>query len=179
MKPISAARLAHARRQKETAQGSNRVGKTAVMGVLERKGKVRTSVLPDVYRSTLQGKVKDHVEPGSKVFTDASSGYTGLHAEYIHNVIDHATAYIKGNVHTKGLENFWSLLKRGLKGTYISTEPFHLFRYLDAQSFRFNTRATKDNFVDDADRFELALSQVAGKRLTFAEVTGKVGETKN
>jgi transposase-like protein len=174
-----AARFMHADKKKRLKGATGWVGKTAVMGVLERKGKVRTSVLPNVYRSTLQDKVKENVELGSKVFTDASSGYTGLHAEYIHNVIDHAQAYVKGNIHTNGLENFWSLLKRGLKGTYISAEPFHLFRYLDEQSFRFNNRATKDNFVDDADRFELALSQVAGKRLTFAEVTGKVGETKN
>lgn len=111
------------------------MGKTAVMGVLARKGKVRTRELPNVYRSTLQETVKEHVEPGSKVFADASSGYSGLHAEYIHNVIDHATACVKGNVHTNGLENFWSLLKRGLKGTCISTEPFHLFRYLCEQSF--------------------------------------------
>ncbi len=175
-----AARFMHADRKKRMICGKTGwVGKTAVMGVLERKGKVRASVVPDVYRSTLQGAVRKHVAPGSQVFTDASSGYTGLEAEYIHNVIDHAEAYVKGNVHTNGLENFWSLLKRGLKGTYISAEPFHLFRYLDEQSFRFNNRATKDNFVSDADRFQLALSQVAGKRLTFAEVTGKDGQIQS
>jgi transposase-like protein len=155
------------------------IGKVAVMGVLERKGKVRTSVLPDTYRSTLQGKVRETVEAGAKVYTDAASGYSGLDAQYIHNVIDHATAYVKGNIHTNGLENYWSLLKRGLKGTYVSTEPFHLFRYLDEQAFRFNNRATKDNPMDDGDRFQLALSQIAGKRLTFNEVTGKVGESAN
>jgi hypothetical protein len=93
-------------------------------------------------------------------------------------MIDHAEAYVDGKVHTNGLENFWSLLKRGLKGTYISVEPFHLFRYLDEQTWRYNQRATKDNPMDDGDRFRLALSQIAGKRLTFAEVTGKVGETR-
>jgi transposase-like protein len=174
-----AARFMHADKKKRLKGATGWVGKTAVMGVLERKGKVRASVVPNVYRSTLQGKVKEHVEPGAKLFTDASSGYTGLHAEYIHNVIDHATAYVKGNIHTNGLENFWSLLKRGLKGTYISAEPFHLFRYLDEQSFRFNNRATKEQFIGDADRFELALSQVAGKRLTFAEVTGKDGKIQS
>jgi transposase-like protein len=174
-----AARFMHKDKKARHKGATGWVGKVAVMGVLERKGKVRTSVLPNVYQFTLQGQVRDHVEPGSRVYTDASSGYTGLEAQYIHNVIDHAEAYVKGNVHTNGLENFWSLLKRGLKGTYISTEPFHLFRYLDEQSFRFNNRATKDNCVDDSDRFQLALSQIAGKRLTFAEVTGKVGETNN
>jgi transposase-like protein len=155
------------------------IGKVAVMGVLERKGKVHTSVLPNVNRSTLQDKVRDHVEPGSVLFTDAATQYDGLAARYIHAVIDHAEAYVKGNIHTNGLENYWSLLKRGLKGTYISTEPFHLFRYLDEQAYRYNNRATKDNPMDDGDRFQLALSQIAGKRLTFKEVTGKVGETNN
>ena len=84
---------------------------------------------------------------------------------------------MNGKIHTNGLENFWSLLKRGLKGTYISVEPFHLFRYLDEQAWRYNNRATKERKVTDADRFNLAVSQVVGKRLTFAEVTGKVGET--
>ena len=90
-------------------------------------------------------------------------------------MIDHAEAYVDGKVHTNGLENFWSLLKRGMKGTYVSVEPFHLFRYLDEQALRYNNRATKDNPMNDGDRFHLALSQIAGKRLTFAEVTGKVG----
>jgi len=101
----------------------------------------------------------------------------GLNQKFQHEVIDHAERYVKGNVHTNGLENFWSLLKRGLKGTYVSTEPFHLFRYLDEQAFRYNNRATKDNPVNDGDRFEMAMSRIIGKRLTLAEVTGKVGET--
>jgi hypothetical protein len=88
-------------------------------------------------------------------------------------VIDHAAKYVDGRVHTNGLENFWSLLKRGISGTYVSVEPFHLFRYLDEQTFRYNNRKDMDN----ADRFQLALSQIVGKRLTYAEVTGKVGET--
>jgi len=104
-------------------------------------------------------------------------GYRGLDADYMHQVIDHAIAYVDGKIHTNGLENFWSLLKRALGGTYVSVEPFHLFRYLDEQSFRYNNRATKDNPLNDADRFSAVLSQVAGKRLTYAEVTGKVGET--
>jgi hypothetical protein len=97
----------------------------------------------------------------------------------VHEFVDHAERYVSGKVHTNGLENFWSLLKRGLKGTYVSTEPFHLFRYLDEQAFRYNNRATKNNPMNDGDRFELAMSQIVGKRLTFAEVTGKVGETIN
>jgi hypothetical protein len=83
---------------------------------------------------------------------------------------------VDGAVHTNGMENYWSLLKRGVKGTYVSVEPFHLFRYLDEQAFRFNNRGNKENRINDADRFDLGLSQIAGKRLTFAEVTGKDGK---
>ena len=100
-------------------------------------------------------------------------GYRGLDADYMHGVIDHAIAYVDGKIHTNGLENFWSLLKRALGGTYVSVEPFHLFRYLDEQSFRYNNRKS----MNDADSFSIVLSQVSGKRLTYKEVTGKVGET--
>ena len=96
--------------------------------------------------------------------------------EYAHKVVDHAEKYVDGQVHTNGLENFWSLLKRGISGTYVSVEPFHLFRYLDEQVFRYNNRATKSN-VTDADRFDMAVRKIFGKRLTFAELTGKLCET--
>ena len=99
--------------------------------------------------------------------------YRGLPEHYTHEFVNHLEKYVNGRVHTNGLENFWSLLKRGISGTYVSVEPFHLFRYLDEQMFRFNNR--KD--MDDAGRFDLAVSQIVGKRLTFAELTGKVGET--
>ncbi len=110
------------------------------------------------------------MEPGTQVFTDAYTAYTGLSADYVHNVIDHAKAYAIENVHTNGLENYWSLLKRTIKGTYISVEPFHLFRYLDEQAFRFNTHRD----MNDGERFEMALAQVVGKRLTYQRLTGKV-----
>jgi hypothetical protein len=74
--------------------------------------------------------------------TDAWGGYRGLNGEYVHEVVDHAIEYVDGTVHTNGVENFWSLLKRTLKGTYVNVEPFHLFRYLDEQAFRFNLRET-------------------------------------
>jgi len=101
-------------------------------------------------------------------------GYSGLDREFAHKVVDHAVEYVHGRVHTNGMENFWSLLKRGLNGTYVSVEPFHLFRYVDEQAFRFNNRRD----MDESDRFDLAVRQIVGKRLTWAEVTGKVGETK-
>jgi transposase-like protein len=145
--------------------------KTAVMGILERGGKVRAVVVPNRRRSALQTEVRKHVEAGAALYSDALQSYAGLATEYAHQVVDHATQYVDGRVHTNGLENFWSLLKRGISGTYVSVEPFHLFRYLDEQMFRFNNR--KD--LDDAGRFNLAVSQIVGKRLTFAELTGKVG----
>jgi len=121
----------------------------------------------------LQAEVRKHVEAGSALYTDALLSYDGLASEYAHQVIDHAVQYVDGRVHTNGLENFWSLLKRGISGTYVSVEPFHLFRYLDEQSFRYNNRATPDNPINDHDRFMLALSQIAGRRLTYRHLTGK------
>ena len=160
-----------------SGRGKHMADKSAVMGILERGGHIRTHVIPDRSSETLQGLVREHVTAGAAIFTDELHGYWGLNKEYEHQIIDHAVKYVDGRVHTNGLENFWSLLKRGLHGTYVAVEPFHLFRYLDEQAFRYNNRATKDNPLTDADRFHLALSQIAGKRLTFAEVTGKVGET--
>ena len=116
--------------------------------------------------------IREHVEAGAAIFTDELLSYDGLSEDYKHAVINHAVEYVNGNVHANTMENFWSLLKRGLHGTYVSVEPFHLFRYLDEQAFRYNTR--KD--MNDAERFGLAVSQITGKRLTYAELTGKVGE---
>jgi transposase-like protein len=147
------------------------------MGILERGGKVRTTVITSRKKKELQAEVRKHVEAGAALYTDALLSYEGLEGEYAHKVVDHAVQYVDGRIHTNGLENFWSLLKRRINGTYVSVEPFHLFRYLDEQSFRYNNRATEDNPLTDADRFRLALSQIAGKRVTFAEVTGKVNET--
>ncbi len=160
-------------------KGTGGRDKTLVVGFLERSGKVRTSVPGNRRKKTMHKEVKQNVGVGSILFTDALPSYNDLESDYAHKVIDHAVAYVDGAVHTNGMENYWSLLKRGIKGTYVSVEPFHLFRYLDEQAFRFNNRATKDNPMNDADRFDLALSQIAGKRLTFAEVTGKVGLTTN
>ena len=167
------ARNMHADKRKAIG-GTGGMGKVAVMGLLERHGEIRAAVIPDTQRKTLHARIRENVEPGSQVFTDALLGYLGMDAHYIHNVIDHAEAYAKGNIHTNGLENFWSLLKRGIKGTYISVEPFHLFRYLDEQAFRFNNRATKENPLNDSDRFDFVVRQIIGKRLTWDKLTGKV-----
>jgi transposase-like protein len=154
-------------------------GKAVVMGMLERDiRKVRAKVIPDVTRETLQNEILNQIEKKSTVYTDRATGYDRLKTqEFVHENVNHVEEYVRGQVHTQGIENFWSLLKRGLKGTYVAVEPFHLDRYVDEQVFRYNNRATKDNPLVDLDRFMLAVSQIAGKRLTYAELTGKVGET--
>jgi transposase-like protein len=148
-------------------------GKTIVVGVLERGGNVRTQVVENRERKAVQTIVRENVEPGSELYTDDWSAYFGLSSEYAHQIINHADTYVDGKIHTNGLENFWSLLKRGLKGTYVSVEPFHLFRYLDEQMFRYNNRATHKNPLNDFDRFKMALSQITGKRLTYKHLIGK------
>jgi hypothetical protein len=158
--------------KKAKITGTGGAGKAIVMGLLDRKTKkVRLRHIPDVQQKTVQGFVREHIEGGSYVFTDAFAGYYGLDREYIHQVIDHAETYVQGNVHTNAIENFWSLLKRGLKGTYVSVEPFHLFRYLDEQAYRFNERTR-----NDGERFIGVLQGVMGKRVTNDKLTGKTEE---
>jgi transposase-like protein len=142
-------------------------GKAIVAAVLERGGKVRAKVVDKRRKSQLQSLVRENVEPGSALYSDALKSYDGLAGEFEHQVIDHAIAYVDGQVHTNGMENFWSLLKRGIRGTYVSVEPYHLFRYVDEQAFRFNNRK-----LTDAERFDSVMSQVVGKRLTYEELIG-------
>src|SRR5438067_4132568 len=163
------ARNMHVSERKRRITGTGTKNKTAVVGILERGGTIRASVVPSRRKAVLQEEVRRHVTAGAALYSDALKSYEGLATEYAHQVVDHACQYVDGRVHTNGLENFWSLLKRGISGTYVSVEPFHLFRYLDEQMFRFNNR--KD--LDDAGRFDLAVSQIVGKRITFAQLTGK------
>jgi transposase-like protein len=168
------ARNMHAKKRRERMQGrkGGSMHLTAVQGLLQRNGaehsKVILKAVKSVRKSTVQKNVREYVLKGSQVFTDPLQSYKGLRDEYNHQVIDHAVSYAEGKIHTNGLENFWSLLKRTVKGTYVNVEPFHLFRYLDEQSFRFNER--KDT---DAGRFLKAVAGVVGKGLTFAKLTGK------
>jgi transposase-like protein len=143
-------------------------GKAIVSAVLERHGEVRAKVIPNRRKKAVQSHVREHVEAGSTVYSDELKSYEGLD-EYTHQVINHAETYVNGQIHTNGMENFWSLLKRGLKGTYVSVEPFHLFRYVDEQVFRYNNR--KD--TTDAERFELLCTKITGKRLTYDELIAK------
>ena len=151
------------------------MAKTIVVGMLERKGRVRAEVVMERSHVTLRAVANKHIAPGASLVTDEWGGYKGINFE--HAIVNHAVEYVNGLVHTQGIENFWCLLKRSLGGTYVSVEPFHLDSYVDEQAFRYNNRATKDNPLTDADRFALAVSQIQGKRLTYAELTGKVGET--
>src|SRR6266705_1699473 len=153
------ARNMHVGKRQRRITGTGGKDKTAVMGIMERGGKVRTVVIANRKKKALQAEVKKHVEAGSALYTDALLSYEGLASDYAHQVVDHAVQYVDGRVHTNGLENFWSLLKRSISGTYVSVEPFHLFRYVDEQSFRFNER---DN--DNAGRFAEVLTGIVGKR---------------
>jgi hypothetical protein len=151
-------------------------GKVIVMGLLDRNARqIRTEIVPNIDRDTLQAQVLRNVKYGSNVYSDASTSYSHLSRMYIHKFVNHAEEYVNGRVHTNGLENFWSLFKRNLRGTYVSVEPFHMFRYLDEQVFRFNNRGgkKKEDRVTDADRFSLLCSKIVGKRLTYAELTAK------
>jgi transposase-like protein len=154
-------------------------GKTVVFGALDRTArKVRATVVEGVSRLTLQNAVLNHVAHGTNVYSDQASSYRDLNKTYVHEVVNHAQEYVRGRVHTNGLENFWSLLKRGLAGTYVAVEPFHLDRYVDEQVFRYNTRKHADgSLITDAERFSMALPQFANKRLTYAELTGKTEES--
>ena len=163
------ARNMHRDKREEKIQGRGAVGKAIVMGILERKGDVRAKVVTDTNKETLQGEVKKNVEVGAEVFTDTHPSYKGLSPEFLHEAVNHAAEeYVRGCVHTQGIDNFWSLLKRALGGTYIAVMPFHLFRYVDEQAFRFNNRKFKDS-----ERFLMACSTIPGRRLTYEILTGK------
>jgi transposase-like protein len=168
------ARNMHQKKKRRSMYGTS-VMKTAVLGLLERNSpekpsRVKLKVVPSVRRYDLDPEIRKQVEKGSEVFTDKLRSYENLEDEYVHQVIDHAECYAKGHVHTNGLENFWSLLKRSIKGTYVNVEPFHLFRYLDEQAFRFNER--KDN---DSGRFIKAVTGFLGKRLKYAKLIAAEG----
>lgn len=167
------ARFMHKNKRAKKITGTGGMGKAAVMGLLERHGPdghsvVKLKMVPSVGREALLPEVRQNVTPGAEIFTDEWRSYRGLEADYIHNVIDHAESYAEGKIHTNGLENFWSLLKRGIKGTYVSVEPFHLFRYLDEQAYRFNSRKG-----DDLMRFLQVVHGIVGKRVMYQALIGQ------
>ena len=167
------ARFMHKDAKERKITGTGGSGKVAVMGLLDRHGPdghstVRAKVVSNTRRKILAPEVRRNVKPGATIYSDALKSYSGLGADYIHGAIDHAEEYARGRVHTNGIENFWSLLKRAIRGTYVSVEAFHLFRYLDEEMFRFNTREGAD-----VQRFVRAVGQVVGRRLTYDDLTGK------
>ena len=151
--------------KKERIVGRGASGKMIVQGILNRKGRVIADVVPNTKRKTLNPNIEAVVEPGSTIYTDALKSYEGLADKYEHQTVDHAKEYVLGDVHTNGMENFWSMLKRGINGTYISVMPWHLFRYVDEQAFRFNERQKTDS-----QRFMEAMSRIVGRRLRYADL---------
>ncbi len=147
------------RKRRITRRGAH--DKTIVFGMLERGGTVRAQVIPNRVAATVEPILAETVADGCAIHSDKMTGYNSLREKYMHEVVDHAVEYVRGQVHTNGMENFWSLLKRGINGTYVAVEPCHIDRYLDEQVFRFNHRATKERKINDADRFIAALSQIA------------------
>ncbi len=161
----------HKNKRIDNAQGRSIKGKAVVMGLLERgdgnkKSRVNAAVIPNAGGKELKGRIKQHVDAGAEVFTDQWAGYKGLNRTHIHEYVDHAVEYVSGRVHTNGMENFWSLLKRMVKGTYVQVSPWHLQRYVEEEAFRFNER-----HEDDQARFLKTLAGVNGKRLTYKQLT--------
>jgi transposase-like protein len=162
------ARNMHAAKREEKIHSRGPDGKAIIAAVLERGGTVRAKVCATRRKPELQELVRENVEAGSSLYSDALKSYDGLEQDFTHQVVDHAIEYVRGNVHTNCLENFWSLLKRCLHGTYIAVEPFHLFRYVDEQAFRFNNRD-----LTDIQRFVFGMRHIVGRRLTYKQLTGK------
>ncbi len=162
----------HASKREARVTGTGGIDKAAVLGMLERgdadtASRVRTQMIKEANAATLQTALRANVNSASMIVTDGLPAYRGLDRDYLHQTVDHASEFVRGIVHTNGIENFWSLLKRTIKGTYVSVEPFHLGRYLAEQTFRFNER--KDS---DYGRFTKVLGSVVDRRLTYRELTG-------
>jgi transposase-like protein len=167
------ARNMHKERRIKTKVREGNWGKTIVMGMLERGGHVKAKVVANRRKPALHAAIAEHVEKGTQLYTDEHNGYMDISPDYVHSIVNHLENYVDGRVHTNGMENFWSLLKRGIGGTYVSVEPFHLFRYVDEQAYRFNNRKKP---MTDSARFYDLLSRVAGRRVTYSELTGKLCE---
>ena len=155
--------------RRKRISGTGGQNKSAVMGFRQRGGEVRVKIIDGRReRSALHQHIRAEIEPGSSVYTDSLRSYNGLEADFDHATVNHAEFYVDGRVHTNGIENFWSLLKRGLKGTYVQVAPEHLFRYLDERVFTYNKRD-----LSDFGRFVTVLGHTAGRRLTYDILIGK------
>lgn len=152
----------HKWKREKKIRGRGAVGKRIVHGLLERGGLVRAQVVDSTEADDLQDVIRSNVAKGSAIYTDAHQSYRGLDSAYVHQFVDHTLEYVRDRVHTNGLENFWSLFKRMLKGTYVHCATFHLQRYVDEESTRFNDRK-----FDDSERFQIVMNRVIGRRLTW------------
>ncbi|MDP4221256.1 MAG: IS1595 family transposase, partial [Bacteroidota bacterium] len=146
---------------------STRETMTAIVGILQRRGEVRAKVIGDLRNSTIVPEIYRNVEDGARVYTDGRCSHYWLKSKYEHETVLHKKEYSRGKIHINTIENFWSHFKRTL-GTYIQIGPTHVERYLDEQAFRHNHRNESD-----AERFVTAVSQIFGRRLTYAKLTGK------
>jgi len=164
------ARNMHAHKRERKIRGRGSVGKRIVHGLLQRGGDVRAKVVDSTERAELHPIIISNVSKGSNLYTDSALSYETLDKYFLHEAINHAEEYVRGEVHTNGLENFWSLFKRMLKGTYVSVAPFHLQRYVDEEVCRYNARKGKDG-----DRFAAAMSRVVGRRVTWRQLTAQDG----
>jgi transposase-like protein len=167
------------RKMRAQAIGNRKGDKSIVLGILERasEGKakrVRATVIPDRKGPTMRSEISTAIEKGSRVYSDEFASAWRMDQDFEHATVDHLKTYVNGQVHTNGIENFWSLLKRGIGGTYVSVEPFHLFRYVDEQAFRFNNRET-----DDVHRFVIGMKQIVNRRLTYKQLIGKEQVTQH
>jgi transposase-like protein len=160
----------HKARKARKITGTGGKDKTPVMGILQRGGTVRAMVIENNDRKHIHEQIKKNVAPNSTLYTDNLHSYRGL-PDYVHQYVDHATKYVSGRVHTNGLENFWSLLKRCIKGTYIQVHPEHLQAYVAEQVFRFNSR--KGLNYSEEQRFGMLLAGTTGKRLTYKELISR------
>lgn len=165
---------ANVRKAKNTARAGTG-SKSMVVGTLQRgtaekPSQVRAEVILDTAWHSVRAHVRETTVPGANLYTDAASTYEALRDEYKHEIIEHRIGeYARGRISTNGIENFWMLLKRGLKGTYVHADPEHLHRYVDERVFTFNERQESD-----LSRFAIVLGRIAGRRLTYADLTGKL-----
>jgi transposase-like protein len=166
------AKNVHRSKRRKEGYHDGSKGKAIVLGMLERGGKVRAGVIENRHSRSIQPPLHGTVQAGAHIITDELTTYQFVSKPYYHEIINHIEGYVRGHVHTNSIENFWALLKRGLSGTYISVEPLHLDAYVDEQVFRFNNRLNKT----DADRLDTVAQRIVGRRLTYAQLTGKTAE---
>ena len=147
--------------------------KVAVVGIRERDGKVRAKPVESTDTETLVEFIEDYVIPGTTVYTDAASAYGPLKVRYHHDSVKHSIhEYVRGDVHTNGIESVWSVLKRSIHGTWHHVSPKHLGRYVDEATYRLNEGNVE---IDTINRMETFASQIGDKRLSYKRLIKDTG----